>query len=205
MVNGLVDTYEAALDPAYLADARRLTDAILERFLDRDKGGFFFTSNDHETLIARTKPVFDGSTPSGNSAAVMALLRMHAYCGEERYLAEAVRALRLFKDLIEQQPFSFAHMLEAIDLYQRGPTEIVTIGARATPEFTRWTERLGLHYLPNRALFWINPGASPDGFVPEQARGKDQIDGQLTAYICRDRTCSTPITSIEEVEAQLRE
>ena len=97
MVNGLIDTYEASLDPAYLADARRLTDAILERFLDREKGGFFFTSDDHEALIARTKPVFDGSTPSGNSAAVMALLRMHAYTGEARYFAEAERALRLFQ------------------------------------------------------------------------------------------------------------
>jgi len=206
MANGLIDTYESSLDPAYLADARRLADAILERFLDREKGGFFFTSDDHEALIARTKPVFDGSTPSGNSAAVMALLRIHAYTGEARYFAEAERALRLFSDLIEQQPFSFAHMLEAIDLYERGPTEIVAIGARPAPEFTRWTERIGLHYLPNRALFWIDPQKQSDaGFVPEQARGKAQIDGKLTAYICRDRTCSTPITSIEEVEAELRE
>jgi uncharacterized protein YyaL (SSP411 family) len=205
MVNGLIDTYEASLDPAHLADARRLTDAILERFLDREKGGFFFTSDDHEALIARSKPVFDGSTPSGNSAAVMALLRMHAYTGEARYFAEAERALRLFRDLIEQQPFSFAHMLEAIDLYERGPTEIVAIGARPAPEFTRWTERIGLHYLPNRALFWIDPQNQSDAFLPEQARGKTQIDGKLTAYICRDRTCSLPITSIEEVEAELRE
>jgi uncharacterized protein len=205
MVNGLIDTYEASLDPACLDDARRLTDAVLERFLDHEKGGFFFTSDDHEELIARSKPVFDGSTPSGNSAAVMALIRLHAYTGEARYFAEAERALRLFRDLIEQQPFSFAHMLEAIDLYERGPTEIVAIGARTAPEFTRWTERIGLHYLPNRALFWIDPQNQSAAFVPEQARGKTQIDGKLTAYICRDRTCSLPITSIEEVEAELRE
>ena len=190
--------------PGLPRDARRLTDVMLERFLDREKGGFFFTSDDHEALIARSKPVFDGSTPSGNSAAVMALLRLHAYTGDERYFAKP-SARSGSSGLIEKQPFAFAHMLEATDLYERGPTEIVAIGARTAPEFTRWTERIGLHYLPNRALFWIDPQNQSDAFVPEQARGKTQIDGKLTAYICRDRTCSLPITSIEEVEAELRE
>jgi uncharacterized protein len=205
VVTGLVATYEAALDPVYLGHARRLTEIILERFLDRERGGFFFTSDDHEALITRSKPVFDGSTPSGNSAAVMALLRMHAYTGEPRYLAEAERALRLFRQFIEEQPFSFSHMLEAVDLDERGPTEIVTIGARSDPEFTRWTERLGLHYLPNRALFWVDPDSSGPAFLPEQTRGKSQVGGQLTAYVCRERTCSPPFTSIERLEAELKE
>ncbi len=205
MATAMIDTWEASQDPAFLAHARRLVNVVLERFLDREKGGFFFTANDHEALIARSKPVFDGSTPSGNSAAVMALLRMHAYTGESRYFAEAERTLRLFKDFIEQQPFSFSHMLEAIDLYERGATEIVTVGARGDADATRWAERLGLLYLPNRALFWVDPSAADAAFVPDQARGKPQVDGKLTAYVCRERTCSAPITSIEAVEAELRE
>jgi len=76
-----------------LAHARTLADVILERFIDKEKGGFFFTSDDHEALIMRSKAAFDGSTPSGNSAAVMALLRLHGYTGEERYRVEAERTL----------------------------------------------------------------------------------------------------------------
>jgi uncharacterized protein YyaL (SSP411 family) len=143
----MIDLYEASLDGRYLAMARTMADAILERFLDRDKGGFFFTSADHEQLITRSKAVFDGSTPSGNSAAVMALLRLYAYTGEVRYFAEAQRTLRLLHSFIAQQP-------------------------------------AGSH-------------------LPEQVRGKTQVGGKLTAYVCRERTCTAPITSFEALKAEL--
>ena len=81
----MIDMYEASLDAKYLAHARTLADVILERFIDQEKGGFFFTSDDHEALIMRSKAAFDGSTPSGNSAAAMALLRLYGYTGDERY------------------------------------------------------------------------------------------------------------------------
>jgi uncharacterized protein YyaL (SSP411 family) len=203
MIGAMIDTYEASLDPRYLEQARTLADIILERFLDRDNGGFFFTSDDHEELITRSKASFDGSTPSGNSAAVMALLRLHAYTGEERYANEAARAINLLAELIEKQPFGFAHMLEAADLYFRGPTEIVLVGDRSSPEFREWIERAGLLYVPNRALFVADKQGEGRGFIPEQARGKPQLNGQLTAYVCRDRACSPPMTTFEAVIAAL--
>jgi uncharacterized protein YyaL (SSP411 family) len=201
MTGAMIDTYEASLDPRYLEFARTLADVILDRFLDRENGGFFFTSDDHEELITRSKAAFDGSTPSGNSAAVMALLRLHAYTADERYANEAARAINLFAELIEKQPFGFAHMLEAADLYFRGPTEIVLVGDRSSPEFRAWIERAGLLYVPNRALFAAD--AQGGGMVPGQARGKPQVNGQLTAYVCRDRTCSPPMTTFEAVIAAL--
>jgi hypothetical protein len=104
--------------------------------------------------------------------------------------------------LIEKQPFGFAHMLEAADLYFRGPTEIVLVGDRSSAEFRAWIDRAGLLYVPNRALFVADPmGGS--GFLPEQARGKPQVNGQLTAYVCRERTCSPPMTTFEAVIAAL--
>jgi uncharacterized protein YyaL (SSP411 family) len=201
--DSLIDLYEASLDGRYLELARTMADAILERFLDREKGGFFFTSTDHERLIARSKAVFDGSTPSGNSAAVMALLRLHGYTGKERYFVEARRTLNLLHGFVEQQPFAFSHMLEAIDLYQRGATEIVIVGERGTPGLDEWIERLGLLYLPNRALFLAGPSALAGSFVPEAVRGKSQMDGKLTAYVCRERTCTAPIMSFDALRKEL--
>jgi uncharacterized protein YyaL (SSP411 family) len=199
----LLDVYEASLDIRYLEQARGIANAILERFLDAERGGFFFTSADHEKLITRSKPVFDGSTPSGNSAAVMALLRLHEYTGDERYFAEARRTLVLLRSFIEQQPFAFSHMLEAIDLYEHGAIEIVLAGDRNDSQFDEWVGRMGLLYLPNRALFAANPRAAAGTFVPEPAQGKSQVDGKLTAYVCRERTCSAPITSFEELKKEL--
>jgi uncharacterized protein YyaL (SSP411 family) len=205
LAGAMIDTYEASLDPRYLAQARTLADVILARFLDRENGGFFFTSDDHEQLITRSKAAFDGSTPSGNSAAVMTLLRLHAYTGDERYANEAARALNLLADLIEKQPFGFSHMLEAADLHFRGPTEIVLVGDRSAAEFRDWIERAGLLYVPNRALFVADTKGDGTGFIPEQARGKPQLNGQLTAYVCRERACSPPMTNFEAVIAALED
>jgi uncharacterized protein YyaL (SSP411 family) len=205
MANALLDLYEASLDTNYIAQARMLIDAVLERFVDRANGGFFFTSDDHEQLITRPKPLFDGSTPSGNSEAAMALLRLHAHTGEQSYLREAQRTIKLFGGLMMQQPMGFAHMIEAVDFYHRGAVEVVLVGDPQTAEFKEWRERIGLKYLPNRALFAVNPAKPQDGFVPEPARGKTQVDGRLTAYVCRNFTCSPPRTSLAEFEAELKQ
>jgi uncharacterized protein YyaL (SSP411 family) len=204
LADAMLDVYQASLDPKYLAYARTLADVILERFLDKERGGFFFTSDDHEQLITRFKGAFDGSTPSGNSAAVMALLRLDGYTGEERYFDEAQRALKLFREFMEKQPFAFSYLLEAVDLYMRGPVEVVVVGDRESADFREWVERIGLLYVPNLAIYAIDPAKPDAGYVPEQARGKTQSNGQLTAYVCRDRTCSMPITSYKSLEAEVR-
>jgi len=203
IASAMIDTYEATLEQRYLGLARTMADVILERFADGENGGFFFTSNDHEALITRSKPAFDGSTPSGNSAAVNALLRLSAYTGETRYLEGAARTIRLFAGLAEKQPFAFSHMIEAIDLYERGPSDVVIVGERDSAEFREWIERLGLIYVPNRTLFTIDPRLPAEAMVPEPAQGKVQVDGRLTAYVCRERTCSAPITSFRDLQSEL--
>ena len=203
LAGAMLDLYEASLDAKYLAHARTLAGVILERFIDREKGGFFFTSDDHEALITRSKAAFDGSTPSGNSAAVMAILRLHAYTGEDVYRVEAERTLKLFREFIEKQPFGFSHMLEAVDLYQRGPTEVVIVGGARSPELLEWIERLALVYVPNLAIFVADPATAQTGFIPEQVRDKRQIDGHVTAYVCREHTCTAPITSFKDLHKEL--
>ena len=98
-------------------------------------------------------------------------------------------------------------MLEAVDLYQRGPTEVVIVGSRNSPELIEWTERLGLIYVPNLAMF-VSSGDDADagaqsGFIPEQVRGKRQIDGHVTAYVCREHTCTPPITTFKDLQKEL--
>jgi len=109
----------------------------------------------------------------------------------------------LFREFIEKQPFGFSHMLEAVDLYQRGPTEVVIVGDRKSPELLEWIERLGLIYVPNLAVFVADPAHAQTGFIPEQVRDKRQVDGQVTAYVCREHTCTPPITSFKDLQKEL--
>jgi hypothetical protein len=204
IASAMIDLYEASLDQRFLRQGRELAEVMIERFADNENGGFFFTSDDHERLITRGKAAFDGSTPSGNSAAVMALLRLGPYVGEERYLREAERTIKLFAPLMDKQPFAFSHMFEAVDLLQRGATEIVLVGEPDSTELREWLELLGRSYLPNRAIFVIAPDATDGNLLPEAARGKKQLDGRMTGYICRERTCSAPFTSFEDLKAELQ-
>ena len=76
--------------------ARELADALLARFEDRERGGFFFTSHDHEKLFHRTKPGHDNATPSGNGVAAQALIALGHLAAEPRYVDAAERTVRLF-------------------------------------------------------------------------------------------------------------
>ena len=127
LVGAMLDVYEASLDAKYLAHARTLADVILDRFLDKENGGFFFTSDDHEALIMRSKAAFDGSTPSGNSAAVMALLSCTgtpAMSVTARGGADAQAVPRIYREAAVR---IFAPARGGGSL-QRGPIEVVIVG-----------------------------------------------------------------------------
>ncbi len=202
IAGAMLDVYQAAFDRRYLDHAITLAEVMLEQFEDHENGGFYFTSDDHEALIIRPKPIFDGSTPSGNSAAVMTLLRLYAHTSDDRYLKSADMTLCCYASMMERQPFAFAHMLEALDLYERSAQEIVLISEQADAALPLWLRAIGRTYVPGLALSRIAPDEALSN-VPEGLRGKTQIDHRLTAYLCRNRACSPPFTDLAQFEQAL--
>jgi len=196
----LLDVFEASQDSAYIDKATQLVQVLLERFWDAKQGGFFFTSSDHEQLLVRSKPAFDGSIPSGNSVAARTLLRLHHLTGERVYLERAEQLLRLFYARMHEQPFGLAHMLGALDFFVRKPKEIVVVGAHESPETTDVVTRIQGRYLPNHVLRVADPAAGP---LPPMLEGKGQVDGKVTVYVCERMTCSLPATSWAEIEGLL--
>jgi uncharacterized protein len=197
----LLDVFEVVQARCYLEAAVRLMDATLAHFWDEAAGGFFFTSDDHETLIVRSKPSFDGSIPSGNSVATMNLLRLSHYTGNAEYLQRAEAVLRLFAEPLRSQPFGFANLLAALDFYASGPHEIALVGDLAAPETAALLGHVRRTYVPNRTLMVLAPrDPSPR---PPLLEGKDQIDGRPTVYVCHRMTCSAPVTHWEDLRALL--
>ena len=105
--------------------ARETADAMLDLFWDDEGGGLFTTGHDAERLITRAKDVLDNATPSANSLAAVALLRLSALTGEETYRDRAEDILRLLAGPLAQHPSAFAHLLQAVDLLSSGGREVV--------------------------------------------------------------------------------
>jgi uncharacterized protein YyaL (SSP411 family) len=113
LADGLLDLYEATGDTRDLSEARRLAEAILDRFADPEDQAFFYTASDHETLIARTKDLFDGALPSANGVALRVLARLGTLSGGERYRRSAEKALRAYQGFLSRAPQGTPTMIEA--------------------------------------------------------------------------------------------
>ncbi len=190
MVDGLVRLGEATGEARWTDMAVDTADTLLNRFSDQDNGGFFSTGNDAETLITRPKDVFDNAHPSANSLAALALLRLGALTGEGRFTNAAESVLRLLGRDAASQPTAFGRLLEAIDLFHSGTTEVVVTGDRAD-----LVSAVASSYRPNTVLAWgeRRPGPLWDGREGNQA------------WVCQNRTCTTPVDSVEALLANLRD
>jgi uncharacterized protein YyaL (SSP411 family) len=203
LANALIDVYEASGTLRHLEWARELTDTVLSQFWAKDGRGLYVTSHDHEVLVTRPLSGADQSIPSGSSQAVFALLRLAAYLGVAAYRDFAERLLTLFGRAMEDNPFGYANLLCALDLYHEGTVDVVIIGPREHGATRALLRAVHGSYLPNRALTITEADRSDAVPVPEAARGKTLLGGRPTAYVCRHFTCSAPLTEPAALRALL--
>jgi uncharacterized protein len=201
----LLDAFESTGERRFLALAEEFNRATLANFWDEVRGGFFLTGPDHEALIHRPKDPFDHAVPGGNSVATLNLLRLYYYTGEEELLQKAEQTLRLFRDRMEDEPFSFGQMICALDFYLETPKEIAIIGRS---DQTDTQSLLGLvheSYVPNKILLVIDPaGGAGDAFAHLPVDEMTQLEGKATAYVCHNFACSVPTTTPEALAELLK-
>src|SRR5215210_1285317 len=133
LVEALLTLYEATFEARWFAAARETADAMIARFSDPERGGFFETSNDHERLVARRKDLEDNPIPAGNSSAAYGLLRLGALTGGHEYERHAEGVFRLLGRIAPQHPQAFAHLLQAIDFDLASVREIALVGEGLEP------------------------------------------------------------------------
>ena len=204
LIAGLLDLFEATFEPELLERSKALARTMVEEFWDEENGGFFYTGKSHEQLISRTKPGFDSSIPSGNSVAVMDLLRLHHYTGDPDLLDRAGKTLRLHYDAMAKEPFGLSNMLGALDYHLSRPAEIVLVAARDDAAADALAEEIQRSYLPNKTFQWVSPDARLEEISP-LLEGKTQVGGKPTVYVCRNFTCAPPVTDWEGLKPLLEE
>ncbi|MFH1680279.1 MAG: thioredoxin domain-containing protein [Candidatus Eisenbacteria bacterium] len=198
---GLLALYQTGFDERWFRLARTLGDAILERFSDREEGGFHDTGTEHEALVARPKGVQDNAVPSGNAAAARLLLLLAAYTGEERYASPARRAVASMQELMERHPSAFGHWLGSLELLLSPPREVAIVGGRESPDTGALLLAAFGAYNPNQVVALRDP-REKESSVP-LLEGKPMVDGAASAYVCRSFTCQAPITNPEKLATEL--
>jgi hypothetical protein len=203
LVDALVAVYEATWDTRWVREARSLADEMLGRFWAEDENVFYDTASDAEALVVRPRDVFDNATPSGNSAAVMALLRLGELTGEARYRQVAEQVLAGMGDLMARVLMGFGHLLCALDFSLAAPAEVAFVGDSSPEEMQALVRTVSRIYLPNAVLAGKREGDDDALDLIPLLRDRVPIDGKATAYVCERLACRMPVTEPEALAEQL--
>lgn len=207
LMGGLIELWESDFELPWLEAAIQLAGQLERLFWDPEGGGFFFTGADHEQLLYRSKPGFDGAMPSGNSMAAFYLLRLAAYTGLSAYEARARDVLHAFHAQMRRAPTGFPQMLAAVDYYLARKHEVAVVGQEDAPATRDGLRRLWRLFTPNEVLALLDPSWLHRGELEEKVpllRGKTALDEATTYYLCENYTCQAPTRELERIVEALR-
>ena len=202
--SAMVTLYEATGSIEWLEEALRLTELMVEEFWDEEDGGFFFTGASGERLIVRTKDFTDNATPSGNSVAAEFLLRLALLTERDDLRRKAVAVFRLVREQVERYPSAFGYLLGALDFYLSTPKEIVLIGESEAADTRALAREVWRRFMPNKVVAQAASKADePLSRLVPLLRDRSALESRATAYVCENYSCRQPMTTPEELAAQL--
>jgi uncharacterized protein len=206
-VNALLDVFELESNPIYLEKAIKYTDFMLQHFWDPVDCTLYFTSDDHEQLIVRTKSLYDLAIPSGNSVAASDLLRLYHLTQKNDYLEKAEQIMKAGATSSAENPFGFGQLLMAIYLYVKKPIEITVRTTDNIGEGQKMARWISKQFMPN-AITVIIENQSQLSQLQEYPffSGTNSARTNQTDYavICRNLTCSVPIYSLSGLQEQIK-
>ncbi len=222
-VQGLLDLYEASLNIDWLEKAIELTKQQINLFYDsplrqrseasplrlaedeaRKNGGFFDVSETDSTIIIRTKDFYDGAEPSGNSIAILNLLRLSQTTDNKQWREIAEKSLAYFGEQIKQSPYAMPQFLTAVDFSLSKPKQIIIAGTANDPHTKELLKEVHSRFIPNKIIMLADGKKGQKilaSYIPFIESIK-KIDGKSTAYICENYACKLP-TSDTKVAAEL--
>ena len=198
LLDAILEYLQTHWNSDYLLLAIELADVLLTQFEDTEQGGFYFTANDHETLIQRPKVTSDEATPSGNGIAASALLRLGYLLSEPKYIQAAEQTLHYASQQVTSTPMAHASLLRCSEEINNPPTTIIIRGDN--DELKDWQQLCQKNFNPQRMTFAI-PSNSEN--LPESLQNKFSENGGIVAYICQGTSCQAPINQITQLSQAL--
>ncbi|MGV8126647.1 MAG: thioredoxin domain-containing protein [Methanothrix sp.] len=203
LVWGLIDLYETLFEIKYLRAAAKLTRAMIEHFWDNGKGGLFFSPDDASDLPLREKAFRDGAIPSGNSAAMLDLLRLSHLTGQPEWENKAWQLARASGASAAGQTLGYTMLLSSLD-YGLGPAiQIALVGKKEDEDAVEMLKVIRERFLPSKSVLLSQGEDTAE--MAEFARGLAKIEGKSAAYVCSGKSCRPPVTSPRELMLMLGE
>jgi uncharacterized protein len=191
MARAALILFETTQETRFLDQARAWTESANAHYWDGEAGGYFYTPDDGETLIARTKQARDNATPAGNGLMVEVLGRLYHLTGDSAYATRAETLLSAFSGDAAENPIAYASLISASGFLDR-PVQIVIVGDAGDPPADALFDTSLRSAEPWRIVQRAAPGQTLPGGHP--AYGKTAVEGGAAAYVCTGPVCSLPHT-----------
>jgi hypothetical protein len=196
LIWGFIELYEAGFDTRYLTTAFELNSTLLSRFWDSEGNAFFLTPEDGETVLVRRKELFDGAVPSGNSIAVLNLLRLARISADTALEKKASGLLSSYAKLVQESPTNFTQLLSSADFWLGPSYEIVVVGDGNAEDTKALLSTLNRGFVPSKVVL-LRDGAGQEGDLDRIAPYTgdfSRIEGKATVYVCENFACMLPTT-----------
>ena len=207
MVWGLLELYQATYEPRYLQHAILLNANMLTHFWDQQNGGLYLTADDGEKLLVRSKEIYDGAIPSGNSVAVYNLTRLAHMTGTTDYITKAEAIIKAFSDQVKKYPAGHSLLMVALEYALNPNYEVVIVGDVKNEDTRLMLAALRRPFIPEKVVLFRSAEQSTAeaiiGIAP-YTRSMAARNGQATAYVCQDFACKLPTTSIQQMLENLQ-
>jgi hypothetical protein len=204
LINGLVDAYQVTFEARFVDAAVDLAERMISRFRDA-AGGFFYTATDHEQLITQTKDSHDGATPSGNSMAATALLRLGRLCGRQDFETAATTTLEFVLGVLARSPTAASQSLLALDFLIGPACELAVVAGDSPQSATDVIRVLHQPFVPNKLIAFRAGGVSETDLprpLTALLGGKASHGNDATVYVCEHGTCGSPLVGLEAVASR---
>jgi uncharacterized protein YyaL (SSP411 family) len=201
LVWGLIELYEATFDTSHLQYALELSDDMVRHFWDDDGGGLYLVPDDGERLLVRKKDIHDTALPSGNSVAMLNLLRLGRMTGNSDLEERAAKIGRAFSVSVKESPAAYTQLMVALD-FAIGPSYEVVVAGNPDAEDTRtMTRELRRRFLPNKVVLLNHSDRDVPEIVKlaEFTKNQSSIGGKATAYVCVNHSCKSPTTDVNKM------
>jgi len=198
LLSGVLEVYQVTLDGKHLEFAIALGESMLTKFYDAQEGGFWQSAAGATDLILRMKEDYDGAEPSGNSVAVLALLKLAAITERKDFREAAEKSLHLFSERLQQMPQAMPFMLLGLDFSLEEPKRVVIAGDVTSADGRKLLMAAHSVYQPNKVVL------STTGPVESFAKTLPPKDAKPTVYLCTGTACQPPTHDPEKVKSLLR-